>query len=119
MRKLGHDGLPLALTPSGVLNMLSFLATFPIFPFEEKSCHLLLPASSSLLALTFRGNFAGLIGPSLTLLGSFFAWLASAGLMSAAAEITFEFTGVVVIVGVPKEPSAFRFFESTETGFIS
>ena len=65
--------LPLAFTPSGVLNMLSFLAVFPDFPRTEKSCHLFFPASSSLFAFTFLGTFGGLTGPSLTLLGSFFA----------------------------------------------
>ena len=53
--------------------MLSFFATLPVFPFVVKSCHLLFPASSSLFAFTFRGTFAGLVGPSLTLLGSLFA----------------------------------------------
>lgn len=99
--------------------MLSFFATLPNLPFDEKSCHLLFPASSSLLALTFRGTFAGLVGPSLTLLGSFLAWLARAGLMSAAAEMTFELTGTIGVVGVPGVPSALRFFDSLDNGLMS
>ena len=51
--------------------MLSFFVDGPFLtPFVENSCHLLFPASSSLFAFTFRGTFAGLVGPSLTLLGS-------------------------------------------------
>jgi len=101
--------------------MLSFFATFPNFPLVVKSCHLLFPASSSLLALTFRGTLAGLAGPSLTLLGSFLAWLASAGSILAAAEIMFEFGGGIVgNVGVPGvDPSAFRFLDSFDIGLIS
>ena len=62
--------LPLPLTPSGVRNMLSFLPALPNFPLVAKSCHLFLPASSSLFALIFLGTLAGRTGPSLTLLGS-------------------------------------------------
>lgn len=111
--------VPLAFTPSGVRNMLSFFATLPVLPFEEKSCHLLFPASSSLLALTFRGTLAGLVGPSLTLLGSFLAWLARSGFMSAAADITFDLAGNAGVVGVPGVPSALRFLESVEIGLMS
>ena len=99
--------------------MLSFLATFPVFPFVANSCHLLLPASSSLLALTFRGTFAGRVGPSLTLLGSFLAWLASVGSIFAAAEITLVLAGIVGVAGDTGVPSAFRFFASFEMGLIS
>ena len=106
------------MTPSGVLNILSFFATLPTFPFIVKSCHLLLPASSSLLAFTFRGTFAGRMGPSLTLLGSFLAWLASVGSMFAAAEMTFVFVGMDVI-DAPGGPSALRFLESFDIGLMS
>ena len=110
---------PLAFTPSGVLNILSFLATFPVFPFVANSCHLLFPASSSLLALTFRGTLAGRVGPSLTLLGSFLAWLARVGSIFAAAEMTFVFAGMVGVVGVTGVPSALRFLESFDMGLMS
>lgn len=114
---------PLAFTPSGVLNILSFFANFDVFPFVLNSCHLLLPASNSLFALTFLGTFGGRVGPSLTLLGSLFAWLASAGLISAAAEMIFVFVvGAVGVLGVPGVPSALRFLESLlllVVGFIS
>lgn len=99
--------------------MLSFLATFPSFPFVEKSCHLLFPASNSLFAFTFLGTLAGLVGPSLTLLGSLRACVANAGLMSAAAEMTLEFAGNDGVVGVPGVPSAFRFLESFDIGLMS
>lgn len=99
--------------------MLSFFATLPVFPLDEKSCHLLFPASSSLFALTFRGTFAGLVGPSLTLLGSFLAWLARSGSMSAAAEMTFDLAGSVGVVGVPGVQSALRFLDSLEMGLMS
>lgn len=99
--------------------MLSFLATLPNLPLVEKSCHLLFPASNSLFALTFLGTLAGLIGPSLTLLGSLRTWVANAGLMSAAAEMTLEFTGSDGVVGVLGVPSAFRFLESFEIGLMS
>jgi len=106
--------------PSGVLNMLSFFPAFPILLLFEKSCHFVLPASSSLLAFTFLGILAGLAGPSLTLLGSFRAWLASAGLISAAAEITLEFAGRDCGDGVPGIPSALRFRASLlEIGLMS
>ena len=39
--------------------------------------------------------------------------------MSAAADITLEFTGSIGVVGVPGVPSAFRFLESFEIGFMS
>lgn len=100
--------------------MLSFFVNFAaLFPFVLNSCHLLLPASSSLFALTFRGSFAGRVGPSLTLLGSRFAWLASAGLMSAAAEMTLVLVGMVGVLGVPGVPSALRFLESVAVGLMS
>ena len=103
--------------------MLSFLATLPIFPFTEKSCHLLFPASSSLFAFTFRGTLAGLTGPSLTLLGSRRAWVASAGSMSAAAEMTLVLADTRDVdddaVGRAGDPSALRFFESLEMGLMS
>lgn len=98
--------------------MLSFFVDFPNLPLDAKSCHLLLPASSSLFALTFRGTLAGLVGPSLTLLGSFFAWLANAGSISAAAEMTFEFVGIIGPAGAPDMPSALRFL-SFDSGLIS
>ena len=60
-----------------------------------KSCHLLLPASSSRFAFTFRGALGGRAGPSLTLLGSLRTWLARVGFMLAAAEMTFPAVGVV------------------------
>ena len=109
-------------------NILSFLPTFPIFPFVLNSCHLLFPASNSLFALTFLGTFAGRMGPSLTLLGSLFAWEASVGSISAAAEMTPpEFEGVVaaaVAAVVDGEattgvPSALRFLDSLEMGLMS
>ena len=111
--------MPLAFTPSGVLNMLSFFATFPIFPFVEKSCHLLLPASSSFPAFTFRGTLAGRGGPSLTLLGSCLAWLASAGSTFAAADMTFVFDGGFESEDARGIPSALRFLESPDMGLIS
>ena len=114
----GHMDSPRALTPSGVLNILSFFATLPTLPLVEKSCHLFLPASNSLFALTFLGTFAGRIGPSLTLLGSLFAWLASVGSMLAAAEITPEFMGALGSDGVAGLPSAFLFL-SLEMGLRS
>ena len=74
----------------------------------------------------------GRAGPSDTLLGSFLAAVASAGFMSAAAEMTFEFVGFeyddddefvgrVGVVGVAGEPSAFRFLLGSllEMGFMS
>lgn len=109
----------LPLTPSGVRNMLSFLATLEIFPLVVKSCHLLFPASSSRVALTLRGTLGGLTGPSLTLLGSRLAWSAKAGLMFAAAEITLRFAEDAGVVGVGGGPSALRFFESFKAGFRS
>ena len=111
--------LPLAFTPSGVLNILSFLAAFPSLPLLANSCHLLFPASSSLFALTFRGTFAGLIGPSLTLLGSLLAWLARAGSTFAAADMTLGFGGGAGVVDIPGVPSAFRFRESVGRGLMS
>lgn len=84
-----------------------------------KSCHLLLPASSSLFAFTFRGTFPGRTGPSLTLLGSFFAWLASVGSIFAAAEITFVLAGIGGVVAAPGGPSALRFLESFDIGLMS
>lgn len=98
--------------------MLSFFDALPNLPLAAKSCHLLFPASNSLFALTFRGTLAGLVGPSLTLLGSFFAWLAKAGSISAAADMTFEFVGIVGPAGVPGMPSALRFL-SFDSGLIS
>ena len=92
--------------------MLSFFVDLPIFPFVVNSCHLFLPASSSFFALIFRGTFAGRVGPSLTLLGSRLAWLASAGSISAAAEIMFGFIGVGGRGGGPGVGSAFRFRDS-------
>lgn len=97
--------------------MLSFF--FIPLPDAENCCHLFLFVSSSLFAFTLRGILAGFGGPSLTLLGSFFAWLARAGLMSAAADMTPEVAGAVGVVGVTGEPSALRFFESFEIGLIS
>lgn len=67
--------------------MLSF---FPILLLLAKSFHLFFPSSSSRVALTLRGTLAGRAGPSLALLGSLRAWLARAGLISAAAEITLD-----------------------------
>lgn len=99
--------------------MLSLLATLLTLPFVVKSCHLFFPASSSLLAFTFRGTFAGLVGPSLTLLGSFFAWLARAGSISAAAEMTLALIGIDGAIGVPGAPSAFRFLDSFAIGLMS
>ena len=62
------------------------------------------------------------MGPSLTLLGSLFAWDASVGSISAAAEITPAFEGVVAAT-VGEEatgaPSALRFLESLEMGLMS
>jgi hypothetical protein len=78
-----------------------------------------LPASSSLFALTLRGTFAGLIGPSLTLLGSLLAWLANAGSTFAAAEMTLGFGGGAGVADIPGAPSAFRFRESVGKGFMS
>lgn len=91
--------------------MLSFLPAFPIFPFDVKSCHLDLPASSSRFALIFLGIFAGFGGPSATILGSFFAAVAKAGFISATAVMTFVGAGVGVDEDAG-EPSAFRFFVS-------
>ena len=120
---------PLAFTPSGVRNILSFFPAFPALdPLALNSCHLLFPASNSLFAFTFLGTLAGRMGPSLTLLGSLFAWLASVGLISAAAEMTpvdlaaaAAAAGVEAIVdGEAGDPSAFRFLESgCETGLMS
>lgn len=111
--------IPLALMPSGVRNMLSFFATFPSLPLLANSCHLLLPASSSLFALTFRGTFAGLIGPSLTLLGSLLAWLAKAGSTFAAADMTLGFVGGAGVADSPGVPSALRLRESVGKGLMS
>src|SRR5205809_7042997 len=97
--------------------MLSFFAPFPNLPLFAKSCHLLFPASSSLFALTFRGTFAGLARPSLTLLGSSLACEASARLIFAAAEITFEFGAGEAGKGVAGLPSALRF--RSLMGYIS
>lgn len=87
------NSLPRPCTPSGVLNILSFFAVLPNLPLDAKSCHLFLPASSSLFALIFLGTFAGLTGPSLTLLGSLLVCCASSGSISAAADIMLVFTG--------------------------
>lgn len=115
--------IPLALTPSGVRNMLSFLAPLLNLDLLVKSCHLDFPASSSLLAFTLRGTLFGRGGPSLTLLGSLRAWLASVGLISAAAEIILVFCGTAWEEedDVPGVSSAFRLRESTlfEIGLIS
>ena len=96
--------------------MLSFFATGPFLkPFTENSCHLLFPASSSLFALTFRGTLAGRAGPSPTLLGSRFAWLARSGSMLAAAEMTpvCDCVGVELPEdGVAASASALRLRES-------
>lgn len=95
--------------------MLSFLPGRPSLVLLAKSCHLDLLSSSSRVALTFRGTFAGRAGPSLTLLGSLRAWLARAGLMSAAAEMTLEWAGAeagACADGVPGVPSALRLRES-------
>lgn len=105
--------------PSGVLNMLSFFATLPSLPLLANSCHLLFPASSSLFAFTFLGTFAGLIGPSLTLLGSLLAWLAKAGSTFAAADMTLGFVGGAGVADSPGVPSAFRFRESVGKGLMS
>lgn len=99
--------------------MLSFLPILPALVLFVKSCHFDFPRSSSLLAFTFLGSLGGLVGPSLTLEGSVRAWLASAGLISAAAEMTLEFVG-----GWGEEepgiPSALRFRESLlEMGLMS
>ena len=99
--------------------MLSFLATLLVLPLVEKSCHLLFPASSSLFALTFRGTLAGRVGPSLTLLGSFLAWLANSGSTFAAAEMTLGYDCGTGAMGVPGVPSALRFLESLEIGRMS
>src|ERR1700719_2172540 len=120
----GRVDKPLALTPSGVRNILSFLFARPTLLLLEKSCHFDFPASSSRLALTLRGTLAGRTGPSLTLLGSLRAWFASAGLISAAAEMMLELTGLVASVcadGVPGVPSALRLRESPllEMGLMS
>jgi len=96
--------------------MLSFLA-FPTFPFE-KLCHFDLFDSSSFVALIFFAAFGGRGGPSLTLLGSF-AWLASVGLMFAAAEMTPVLPWTGATTGVTGEPSALRLRESLETGLRS
>lgn len=100
--------------------MLSFLLVFPNLDLLVKSCHLDLPASSSLLALTLRGSLAGRAGPSLTLLGSLRAWLASVGLISAAAEMT-PALGGTAWDGMPGAASALRLRESAllEMGLIS
>ena len=39
--------------------------------------------------------------------------------MSAAAEMTFELTGSIGVVGVPGVPSALRFFDSLDNGLMS
>ena len=78
--------------------MLSFFEYLAILPLALKSCHLLLPASSSRFAFTFRGAFGGRAGPSLTLLGSLRTWLARVGFMLAAAEMTFPGVGMVVLL---------------------
>lgn len=70
--------------------MLSF---FPYLVLLAKSFHLFLPASSSLLALTFREALVGRAEPSLGLLGSLRACVANAGFISAAAEITLALGG--------------------------
>lgn len=104
--------IPRALTLSPVRNMLSFRPSFPLL---AKSFHFILPASSSRLALTFRGAFAGRAGPSPTLLGSCRAWFANAGLISAAAEITLEFGSCGAgdwDAELPELPSALRLRES-------
>lgn len=99
--------------------MLSFLPTLPLLVLLVKSCHFDFPRSNSLLAFTFLGNLGGLVGPSLTLEGSVRAWLASAGLISAAAEITLEFAGGCG-EEVPGIASALRFRESLlEIGLMS
>lgn len=102
--------------------MLSFFAAFPNFDLLVKSCHFDFPASSSLLAFTFRGTLFGRAGPSLTLLGSLRAWSARVGLISAAAEMIPVCCGVDDCdEGVPGVPSALRFRESAplEIGLIS
>lgn len=63
----GSLNTPLEFGPSPVRNMLSF---FPILLLLAKSFHLFFPSSSSRVALTLRGTFAGRAGPSLALLGS-------------------------------------------------
>ena len=112
--------LPRALTPSPVRNILSLRPNFPLL---AKSFHFILPASSSRVAFTLRGTLAGRAGPSLTLLGSLRAWLASAGLISAAAEITLECGGCGAgdcDVEVPELASALRLRESLpEMGLMS
>ncbi len=80
---------------------------------------MLLPASSSLFALTFRGTFAGRTGPSLTLLGSFLAWLANDGSTLAAADMTLGFDGGAGVEDIPGVPSALRFRESVGRGLMS
>ena len=104
--------IPLAFTLSPVRNILSF---FPILPLLAKSFHFALPSSSSLLAFTLRDILGGRGGPSVALLGSFRAWFARAGLISAAAEITLE-CGWWGPGGweeeKPGDPSALRFRES-------
>lgn len=98
--------------------MLSFLVLWPLanLDLELNSCHLLLPASSSLVALIFLNlGFASSAGFSAA---SRFFW-ASSGLILAAAEMTpgagFDgggvadgaAKGVVLWTGVP---SALRFW---------
>lgn len=92
--------------------MLSFLPILPLL-LLAKSFHFIFPSSSSRFALTFRGSLVGRAGPSLTLLGSLRAWLASAGLMSAAAEITLGCGGAGEgDAELPDVPSALRLRES-------
>lgn len=101
--------------------MLSFFAAFPSFALDVKSCHLDFPASSSLVALTFRGTFGGRGGPSPTLLGSFLASFAKAGLISAAADMTLELAGRDCGDKEPGIASALRFRVSLllEIGLMS
>ena len=99
--------------------MLSFLPNLPLpLVLAAKSFHLFLPSSSSRLALTLRGALAGRAEPS-PLAWSLRAWLASVGLISAAAEIT-PGGGAGEDAELPEVPSALRLRESVpEMGRMS
>ena len=74
------------------------LEAFPPCTFAAKSCHLLLPASSSFVALTFRGTLAGRVGPSETLEGSERVMDAASAEASAAAASGFRNAEAVIVV---------------------
>ena len=74
------------------------LETFPPCTLAAKSCHLLLPASSSFVALTFRGTLAGRVGPSETLEGSERVMDAASAEASAAAASGFREAEAVMVV---------------------